>query len=150
MADQKHTSKKRGGYKSELYNSPLYRSWYNMKTRCLNKNTAEYTRYGLRGISICEKWLDFKGFLEDMGISYKKGYSIDRIDNNGNYCKENCQWADKKQQANNRRTSRILEFKGDKKTLAQWSDLIGIKRTTISQRIDYYGWSVEKALSILI
>jgi hypothetical protein len=73
-----------------------------MKMRCLNKNNTNYKLYGGRGITVCDDWLDFVGFWEDMGEFYRDGLELDRIDNNGNYEPGNCRWEDWKQQANNR------------------------------------------------
>ena len=134
-------------YKKILYNTPIYKSWSSMKSRCTRKNDPSYFRYGGRGIQVSSKWETFAGFLKDMGSTYKVGLSIERINNDGNYCKENCKWATKKEQANNRRSNRIIKFDNQKKTLAHWSDELGIKRTTISQRLDVYGWNVAKALT---
>jgi len=80
-----------------------YRSWQSMKTRCYNKNAINYKNYGGRGISICDEWKrSFDIFLEDMG-NRPMGSSLDRIDVNGNYCKENCRWATPSEQIRNRR-----------------------------------------------
>ena len=83
-----------------------------------------------------------------MGDSYVMNYSLDRIDNDGNYCKENCRWSNRKTQCRNRSTNRMITYRGETKSLIEWSEVLGIKRTTIAQRIDYYKWSLEKALSI--
>lgn len=86
--------------------TPTYNSWRSMKQRCLNKNSPDYKHYGGRGITVCERWMDFKNFLDDMG-KRPKGMSLDRIDNDGNYEPSNCKWSNMKEQSNNRRTENI-------------------------------------------
>lgn len=85
--------------------TPIYRSWSEMKQRCLNKNSHDYQNYGGRGVLLDPAWHTFMGFYNDMGETYSEGLSIDRIDVNGNYCKENCRWADDNIQGYNKRFS---------------------------------------------
>jgi len=117
-----------------------------MKSRCVNRNDPAYYKYGGRGITICERWLKFEDFLTDMG-DRPEGLSLDRIDNNGNYEPGNCRWATRKEQANNRRNSLKITFNHKTQTLAQWSQELNIKFTTLWARINKHKWSVEKAFT---
>lgn len=136
-------------YNKELYQTPIYRAWFNMKTRCTNPKIKDYKRYGGRGITFDKKWDKFSGFLEDMGNSYKAGLSLDRIDNNGNYCKENCRWANRIEQCNNRRSNTYIKLDGQIKTFAEWCRTTTTKPSTIRQRYYSYGWSLREALKPL-
>ena len=120
----------------------LYFLWANMKQRCLNKKHRQFKDYGGRGITVCESWLKFDNFLQDMGEK-PKNKSLDRIDNNGNYCKENCRWASSKEQARNTRQNFLLKGK----TLSEWSEILKIKRSTLAMRHYFYGWSDNEVLS---
>lgn len=118
-----------------------YRSWESMKRRCTNKKDINYKNYGGRGISFCKEWETFTNFWADMGDSWGKNLTLDRIDVNGNYCKENCRWATAKTQQNNRRNNVII--KGVKAIEA--SKQKGIKYKTFMARI-YRLKNKEKAL----
>lgn len=127
-----------------LSKSKEYHCWVDMKQRCYNPKNKAYKNYGARGITVCEKWLNsFEQFLEDMNIMPINKYSIDRINVNKEYCKENCRWADINEQSNNKRNSYFIVFNGIKKTLTQWSKEFNIKPHTIKGRIKR-GWSLDK------
>lgn len=98
----------------------IYKTYRNIMTRCFNKNNKKYPRYGGRGITVCERWLGifgFANFIEDMGNKQKKGLTIDRINNDGNYCKENCRWATQKQQQNNKTHASSIYGSPNKKSV---------------------------------
>ncbi len=115
--------------------------------RCNDPRNKFYKDYGGRGIKVCERWNQYANFVEDMLPTWEKGLSIERIDNNGNYYPENCRWATKTEQANNRRNSTEINYGGETKTLAQWIAELGLKSSTVRQRYYVYGWSIEEALS---
>lgn len=123
----------------------VYNIWKDMLHRCSNKNHHAYKYYGNRGIKVSKKWLLFSNFILDMGEP--KGKSLERRNNNKGYSKNNCFWATKKQQANNRRSNRFIEYNGQRKTLSQWADVIGLKSHTIARRIRL-GWTVRQALTM--
>jgi len=121
-----------------------YRIWAAMKQRCYNPRGSFWKHYGGRGIKVCERWRSsFENFLEDMG-HVPDGYSIDRIDVNGNYEPSNCRWANMKDQQNNRRNNKRHVFHGAIVTISEISDLTGISYENIAARIRR-GWSVERA-----
>ena len=109
-----------------------YRTWKKMNARCNNKNDKHYANYGGRGIKI--DWKSFEEFLKDMG-ERKEGMSIDRIDGDGDYNKENCKWSTRSEQQNNRKTCRYIEIAGVTKTLTEWSRVYDVKIATIYYRI---------------
>lgn len=132
----------------------LYRTWVDIKTRCYNSNCKSYPRYGGRGIKMCDEWLHsyvaFKEWAEANGynpeLSANKN-SIDRIDNDGDYCPENCRWVTKQQQACNRRSNLFLEYNGERKIVTEWAKIVGINWQTIAARV-HSGWTDEEALTI--
>ena len=118
-----------------LYKQPWYGSYRSMLYRCENPYSANYKNYGGRGISVCKEWHDPKIFGKwATEHGYKKGLSIERIDVNGDYCPDNCRWATKKEQANNRRDSTLVTIDGMTKTLAQWADFAGLSHSTMNNR----------------
>jgi hypothetical protein len=133
-------------FKHGASRSQVYRVWVEMRNRCNNPTNWAYHNYGGRGIKVDPKWNDFSVFITDMG-QRPKCATIEREDNNGPYCKENCRWATHKEQHNNKRTNRLLTAFGRTQSVAQWADEIGLPWTTIRGRIEKYGWSVEDAVS---
>jgi hypothetical protein len=122
-----------------------YSSWSAMKQRCTNQNHKHYKDYGARGISYSPSWETFKSFIEDMGAPTDDGASLDRIDVDGNYCKENCEWASPKTQARNRRSNRLVEYRGETFPLATLAERFDIDPNTLRARLKR-GMSVEQAV----
>lgn len=127
--------------------TPTYTSWTAMRSRCRSVTNDAYTRYGGRGIAVCERWRNsFENFLADMG-ERPPGTSLDRWPNkNGNYEPGNCRWATPIEQSRNQVTNRLLTFQGESLPISEWAQRAGVKRQTFRNRIDR-GWSMERALS---
>ncbi|HEC64967.1 MAG TPA: hypothetical protein ENI23_06730 [bacterium] len=138
--------KKHGRYHHGMTGTPLYKRWEKMKSRCLNPNTNVWHLYGGRGISVCWRWMNFVEFAEDMGDSFENGMSLERIDNDKGYCKENCKWIPLAEQGKNKRSVKLYEYKGQKKNISEWAEKYGIKRNTLSYRLKVLGWTIEHAL----
>lgn len=135
-----HSNTSHGGSKTKLY-----RVWHSMKDRCLLETSRAFKHYGGRGISVCEEWLKYEPFYRwAIENGYKEGLSIDRIDVDGNYEPSNCRWVSKAIQANNKRSNRVICYNGISHTAREWSEILGIKYTTLIKRLDE-GWSVEDA-----
>lgn len=133
--------------KHGLYETRVFKVWSSMIERCGNPSHPAYSQYGGRGITVCNRWLSsVERFLEDMGHP-PDGLSIDRIDNDGNYEPGNCRWASRKEQSRNRRTNRIIEFRGERLCLMEWAERLGISFQTLRHRF-LRGWSVEDALTM--
>lgn len=124
-----------------------------MKTRCFNPNVIEYKNYGGRGIDVCDKWLNFKGFYDDMHETYtahvnacgEENTTLERIENNLGYSPDNCIWASIKEQNNNSRNNRIIEFRGRIMNLSEAAKEFGIRVDTLHFRLKK-GWSIGDAL----
>lgn len=131
-----------------LYKSRLYRIHHLMICRCYTESTSNYDRYGGRGITVCDNWKnDFMNFYRwAIGNGYREDLTLDRIDNDGNYCPENCRWVTKKEQSNNMSTNFIISYGGETMTLTQWAEKIGIDRRTLGKRFSN-GWETERALT---
>lgn len=124
-----------------------YWCWRDMKARCYKPRHPQFANYGGRGIRVCDRWLNsFEAFLEDMGLKPEGNrIGIGRIDNDGDYCPENCRWETQEQQQNNKRTSHYLTHDGVTLTVTQWARKLGMHPNTLFNRL-CQGWSVEKAL----
>jgi hypothetical protein len=121
--------------KHGLTRTKVYGAWVSMKTRCLNKNVANFSSYGGRGIQICQLWLySFEEFLMDMGEP-GEGMSLHRIDVHGNYCPNNCRWATNREQNNNKVNSHYIMLNGESKTISQWAVKFGLMPQMIYRRI---------------
>lgn len=125
----------------------LYTVWNNMRQRCYNESRRDYPWYGGRGITVCREWKEsFPNFMNwATKNGYRNGLTLDRIDTNGHYSPDNCRWATRKEQANNRRSNRHLTHDGRTQSMQQWADELGLETSTIWRRL-YYGWPVERAL----
>jgi len=124
----------------------------NMQTRCNNAKTRNYHLYGGKGVRVLwEKFEDYRddmyaSFLEHVAKHGEKNTTIDRIDVNGNYCKENCRWATYKEQGRNTTQNRPLEFDGKSQTIGAWSEDFGISVSQIRKRLSW-GWSIKEAIT---
>lgn len=134
--------------KHGMSNSPEYRSWAGMKSRCPNKNATGYERWGGRGVQIYQPWIDsFETFLANMGPRPSLAHTLERKDTNGDYTPANCYWATKEEQANNRRDNITVVFNGRETTLRRAYRESGctITLSSVTRRIQR-GWTTEDAL----
>lgn len=130
------------------WNTAIYQAWINMKQRCINKNNPQYKNYGGRGIKVCEAWLKFENFFEDMG-KQPEGMSLDRIDNDGDYCKENCRWITQGEQMRNTRRNITITIDNVTKCLKEWCKIYKIRYGKVLYRI-HHGWTPREALEITL
>lgn len=138
--------------KHELYKTSFYNSWDGMKRRATSKINRDYYRYGKIGRGMVSDWVDFFKFKEDMYPSYQEAVkkypnqrlSLDRIDNDKGYSKENCRWATQYEQNRNKTINRYFAINGEKKVLIDWAKHFNICYVTVAQRIRN-GWDIEKA-----
>jgi hypothetical protein len=122
-----------------------------MYCRCYYPSTNQYKNYGGRGIKVCDEWKHIEGFINFYNWAMENGYdetlTLDRIDNNKDYCPENCRWETQKNQANHRTNNVFYTFNGETKTSKQWCDEYNINQTTFIDRLKR-GWTLEQALTI--
>ena len=143
---EKHTKHGHNMSNTNGHCTKTYSAWSSMKRRCLTDYDTRSAHYQSRGITICIEWVNsFEVFLSDMGEPPTNEHSLDRINNDGNYSKENCRWATVLQQANNKTNNKQIKINGTIKNLCQWSAIVDIKRKTISNRLSR-GWSEYDAV----
>lgn len=119
---------------------PLWSRWAGMIARCTKPTCKDYPKYGTRGIKVCERWMRFPNFLEDMEASFVAGATIDRINNDGNYEPTNCRWASARQQNRNRRCSNNIETPWGKISVAEAAERLEMPRSRFATRVRL-GWS---------
>lgn len=134
----------------------LYKVWYGMKTRCYNENAENYHNYGGRGITMCDEWLNdydvFKEWALENGYDYSKSRSqqqIDRKDNDGNYCPENCRIVTQKENARNTRLNKPLTYNGETHTMGEWAEMLNVSYAMLRSRVERAektGESIEEIL----
>ena len=124
----------------------MYYVWVSMKQRCINPHNKRYHDYGERGITVCDEWMDsYPSFYEwSIKTGYKKGLTIERIDNNKGYCPDNCRWASRAEQAKNRRNVILITYNGKTQCLSDWGRELGFSKYTIKSRLES-GMTVEEA-----
>lgn len=137
--------RKRKGRNSthKLSKTKFYKVWAAIKRRCSNPKDISYENYGGRGITISDEWMTFENFYNDMFESYKEGLSIERMDNNKGYSKENCCWATRKEQCINRRSTHFVTIEGQTLSFSDTCRKYGIKISTAKSRLNY-GWTYEQ------
>lgn len=130
-----------------------YRSWKAMIRRCTNSNDKSYSDYGGRGITVCDRWMNsFEAFYQDMGNRPSVDHSLDREENDKGYYKENCRWATRIEQNNNKRNNTLHNYNGQEYSIKQLAELPeakinGICANTLKNRINQYKYSINEAIS---
>lgn len=138
----------------QMTRTRFYRTWASMLRRCDSPSQDSYKFYGARGIRVCGRWSTFTNFMDDMLASYEahvavhgeKQTTLDRRNANKDYSPENCAWATQNEQARSRRTTRLITFKGETKSMPDWAEQVGLTYDTVKLRLRR-GWTVEKTLT---
>jgi len=124
-----------------------YASWRSAKDRCYSKNHEHYDRYGGRGITMCDRWrYSFDNFLKDMGERPSKDYTLERIDNNVGYCPDNCKWASRREQANNRKGNHLITYNEETMTVSELARRYNIKVGNVFASLRR-GWDIDKIIA---
>lgn len=136
-------------YKHNQSHTKLYHIWSGIKNRCTNPNFKGYKYYGAKGISVCEEWMNsfesFRDWALDNG--YEENLTIERLDNNLDYCPSNCKWATRKEQSRNRSSNIKITYNGETKILTEWCEELGLEYKRTHNRIYKLGWTYEKAFT---
>jgi len=137
-------------YRHGMTDTPEFAAYIDMIRRCYKQEHRAYKNYGGRGIRVCDRWrVSFENFIDDMGLRPGSEYSLDRKENDGDYEPNNCRWATRKEQCNNRRSNRIVCYHGETMTLAQ---AVTISKGKVTRNIANLrlkkGWSVDTALDV--
>lgn len=150
LANEVHRQSKGTGPRCwwhDLLRTRIYRVWGNMVNRCKNPNNPAYHNYGGRGIDVCDEWTRFENFyLWSVYNGYEEGLELDRINNDGWYTPDNCRWTDRITQANNRRSNVIVEYQGEKMTVAELARTINMPYKILHDRLRN-GWTIERAMT---
>jgi hypothetical protein len=135
---------------NKITNKRALEIYTSMKARCYNKHKKNYMNYGGRGIKVCRRWKhSFEKFFTDMSPIPPPPFSLDRIDNNKGYSKDNCRWATIKEQRRNRRNNKIISYNGKQQCVSAWAEETGVKYTTLMRRFNR-GWDHNKILTPVI
>lgn len=126
------------GFKHGMSHTRIYTIWSGMIQRCCNPNAKNYPRYGGRGVTVCEEWKEFKKFYEWSKISgYSDNLTIERLDNNGNYCPENCTWITKQKQMRNTRRNHYIKCNDEELTLTEWARKFDMNVETLRYQVNH-------------
>lgn len=136
-------------------NERMYQIWCDIRKRCFNNNSWAYKYYGGRGISICERWSKYENFYKDLRESYYRhielygdvNTTIERVDNTKGYFPENCTWATRKEQSNNREFVRKITYNRQTHTVSKWAEILDMRPKTLYGRIFHYQWSIEDSFN---
>lgn len=127
----------------DLSNTPEYWCWRRIKQKCYDPYASNFKYYGGRGIKMDESWYNsFEAFFKYVGKRPTPKHTLERINNNKNYEPGNVRWATKREQCNNRRTNKSIEYKGESRTVAEWARVLGLKRQTLHSRLVRNGWNM--------
>lgn len=127
-------------------NKPIYYVWNTMLSRCERPNAKSFPDYGGRGIKVCDEWHDAATFISwALKNGYAPGMEIDRIDVDGDYCPKNCRFIPRLENANNKTNNTLIEYSGEKKTLAEWSRYFDVNYKNLSRNLKK-GYSLEEAV----